>query len=174
MSVTIKAVVEGFELFFSGLLRDDFRKTYNFKHWNEAEMLPLVRAFLLGYFGGKVRPEVKAKLPGSRSGYGRIDFQIDDVAVEFAVRRKDDSKASLSDRVNANEMKKLLKFDGKALLVLFDFSNEPFDEVDIHRFRDWPSLGRGNHNKSAFNVAYFYLYGGGFDKYDVMQANIRV
>lgn len=54
-------------------------------------------------------------------------------------------------------MKKLMKYDGKALLVLFDFSTTPYSKAQIEAFRDWPSLGKGNHKKSAFNVAYFYV-----------------
>jgi hypothetical protein len=50
-----------------------------------------------------------------------------------------------------------MKHDGLALLILFDFSKNPYTEEQIERFRDWPSLGKGNHAKSAFNVAYFYL-----------------
>lgn len=90
-------------------------------------------------------------------GNGYIDFVIDDVAVEFAVRRPDAPKATLSAYVNTTEMKKLMKYDGKALLVLFDSSTTPFTEQQIEAFRDWPSLGQGNHKKSAFNVVYFYV-----------------
>ena len=49
-----------------------------------------------------------------------------------------------------------MKHDGLSLLVLLDFSDSPASDQDIGRFRDWPSLGKGNHRKSAFNVAYFY------------------
>lgn len=50
-----------------------------------------------------------------------------------------------------------MKHDGKALLVLFDFSDTPYSEEQIESFRNWPSLGRGNHRKSAFNVVYFFV-----------------
>jgi len=59
--------------------------------------------------------------------------------------------------VNTTEIKKLMKHEGLSLLVLFDFSKIPYTEEQIERFREWPSLGQGNHKKSAFNVAYFYL-----------------
>lgn len=51
----------------------------------------------------------------------------------------------------------MMKHDGKALLVLFDFSDTPYSEGQIESFRNWPSLGRGNHRKSAFNVVYFFV-----------------
>jgi hypothetical protein len=59
------------------------------------------------------------------SGHGYIDFVIDDVAVEFAVRKPGAARSALSASVNSTEVKKLMKYDGKALLVLFDFSDTP-------------------------------------------------
>ena len=80
-----------------------------------------------------------------------------DMAVEFAVRKPGAARSALSASVNSTEVKKLMKYDGKALLVLFDFSDTPYTEEQIESFRSWPSLGRGNHRKSAFNVAYFFV-----------------
>lgn len=157
MATTIKNVVESFEYLFSSLYRSEFVKTLRLNECNERELLPLVRCYLLGWFGDNLTPEVQAQLPGTLTGNGYIDFVIDDVAVELAVRRPDAPKATLSAYVNSTEMKKLMKYDGKALLVLFDFSTTPFTEKQIEAFRDWPSLGQGNHKKSAFNVAYFYV-----------------
>ncbi|EAB9500322.1 hypothetical protein DL160_10020 [Salmonella enterica subsp. enterica serovar Typhimurium] len=157
MATTIKAVVESFEYLFSSLYRQEFVKTLRLNECNERELLPLVRCYLLGWFGDNLTPEVRARLPGALSGNGYIDFVIDDVAVEFAVRRPDAPKATLAAYANSTEIKKLMKYDGKALLVLFDFSTTPFAEQQIESFRDWPSLGQGNHKKSAFNVAYFYI-----------------
>lgn len=85
---------------------------------------------------------------------------IDDVAVEFAVRKPTAARSNVSATVNSTEVKKLMKHDGKALLVLlvlFDFSDTPYSEEQIESFRNWPSLGRGNHRKSAFNVVYFFV-----------------
>lgn len=125
--------------------------------WGERDLLPLVRTFLLGYFGESIVPEAKSKLPGSPSGEGYIDFIIDNVAVEFAVRKPTAPKSTVSAAVNSTEVKKLMKHDGLAVLILFDFSKTPYSEDQIENFREWPSLGQGNHKKSAFNVAYFYL-----------------
>jgi hypothetical protein len=157
MSTTIKSVVEAFELFFTALHQREFRKTIPMHEWSERELLPLIRTFLLGYFGESLIPEAKSKLPGSLSGHGRIDFIVGGVAVEVAVRRPSKSGAALSNTVNSTEAKKLMKYDGSAVLVLLDFSAKPFEEAQIESFRDWPSLGKGNHKKSAFNVVYFYV-----------------
>lgn len=155
--MTVTEVINSFEYLFSSLWRKEFVKTLRLNECNERELLPLVRCYLLGWFRHNVTPEVQGKLPGSLSGSGRLDFMIGDVAVEFAVRRPGAPKATLSAYVQAPEMKKLMKHDGLALLVLFDFSDFPFSEEQIEAFRDWPSLGRGNHRKSPFNVVYFYV-----------------
>jgi len=67
-----------------------------------------------------------------------------------------------------------MKYDGLAVLVLFDFSKTPYTEDQIESFRDWPSLGKGNHKKSAFNVAYFYLAKQRPKTPSVFTKNIRV
>ncbi|KMK82608.1 hypothetical protein [Pectobacterium brasiliense] len=157
MATTITSVTESFEYFFHSLYRPEFVKTLRLNECSERELLPLVRCYLLGCFSDDVSPEVKGKLPGSITGNGYIDFLIDDVAVEFAVHKPTAAKSTVSATVNSTEMKKLMKYDGKALLVLFDFSATPYSEAQIEAFRDWPSLGKGNHKKSAFNVAYFYI-----------------
>lgn len=157
MAVTVKKVIDAFDLLFSSLHRKEFTKTLRLNEWGEQELLPLVRTYLLGYFGESLVPEAKTQLPGSLSGDGYIDFLIDNVAVEFAVRKPTAAKSNVSASVNSTEVKKLMKHDGLALLVLFDFSKTPYTEEQIENFRDWPSLGKGNHKKSPFNVAYFYL-----------------
>jgi len=175
MSVTVSEVRDAFHLLYRNVLDRQFRKTLDLHHWSEKEMLPLVRTFLLGWFGRCV-PEVTVRLPSAPSGYGRIDFQLGDVAVEFAVRRPLDHKGPLSSKVNTTEVIKLMMFEGRGLLVLFDFSANPFKDDDIERFREYPSLGRGNHRRSAFNVAYFYIdkSAQGDDQYQCISKNIRV
>jgi hypothetical protein len=156
------------------LLNPSFSKTLHLHDWCEQELLPLVRTFLPGYFGESIVPEAQALLPGSLSGYGRLDFLVGNVAVEFAVRRPNARASSLSSYVNSGEVKKLMKHDGLAVLVLFDFSGSPYEEEDIERFRDWPSLGKGNHTKSPFNVAYYYIRSRRPLETDVIRKNIRV
>lgn|GEM_PF-1202919 len=156
MTVGVKNVTEAFELLYTSLLSKPFAKSLRLSEWGERALLPLVRTFLLGYFGESLMPEAKAQLPGSLSGNGRLDFNVAGVAVEFAVRRPDAPKATLSLVVNISEIKKLMKYDGHALLVLFDFSKSPYTRQEIEAFRNWPSLGKGPHKKSPFNVAYYY------------------
>ncbi len=157
MAVTVTEVVEAFELLFCSMRSPAFSKTLRLHEYTEQEMSPLVRTFLLGYFGESIVAEAKAKLPGSLSGKGRIDFIIENVAVELAVRPPSATKATLGQSVNSSEVKKLIAHRGLAVLVLFDFSKQPFTEEQIERFRDWPSLGKGNFRKTPFNVAYFYI-----------------
>jgi len=153
---TIKSVVEAFGLLYESLHSRDYRKSLNMHEVGERELLPIVRSFLLGCFG-EITPEQVCVLPGAPTGVGRIDFCVGGVAVEFAVRKPNGTKANLSAVTNANEIKKLLKFPGRSLLVLFDFSRRHFEDEDLERFREWPSLGKGNHKRSAFHVAYFYI-----------------
>ena len=170
---TVKEVIEAFDLLYKALHDREFRKSMRFNEWSEKELLPIVRSFLLGFFGS-VTPEFQVRLPGTKSGMGRLDFLIDNVAVELAVRRPGDHKGPLSDKVNATEAKKLMLHDGLAVLVLFDFSKSPFQYEDLNRFRDWPSLGKGNHNRSAFNVSYHYIENARKRIYGKLYLNIRV
>lgn len=156
MSATIKETQEAFELLFASLGDKSFSKSLYLEHWGERSLLPLVRTFLLGYFGESIVPEAEANLPGALSGKGRIDFVVDDVAVEFAVRIPKSSVNTLSKNINETEIKKLMKFEGKSMLVLFDFSKKPFTSEELEIFRDLPSLGKGNHKKSPFQLSYFY------------------
>jgi hypothetical protein len=155
VAIRIKQIVNAFALLYAAIHDRHFRKTLKFNTYNERALAPLVRTFLLGWFG-HVSAEVQSVLPGSLTGYGSIDFLIGNVAVEFAVRRRQEGKSPLSDVTNSNEIKKLIKHPGPAVLVLYDFSARPFDKDDLNRYRDWRSLGQGHHKISSFNVAYFY------------------
>ena len=105
MSVTVKEVIKSFELLFSSIHSKEFCKTLRLKHFTERELQPLVRTFLLGYFGESLVPEAAAVLPGSLSGSGRVDYLIGDVAVELAVRSKGKTKSKISSSVNMTEVK---------------------------------------------------------------------
>ncbi len=110
MATTITEITECFEYFFSSLYRREFVKTLRLNECSERELLPLVRCYLLGWFADNVSPEVKSKLPGTVSGHGYIDFVIDDVAVEFAVRKPTAARSNVSATVNSTEVKKLMKW----------------------------------------------------------------
>lgn len=151
---TLEHLVEGFELLFQNLLDPEFAKTMGFQHWSEQEIDPLVRTYLLGRYEKQVRCQVKTPLPGSNSGFGRLDFVVGSVGIELACRREADGKALLGRYINKTEVVKLLKHNGLALLVLFDFSKSPYSKDDLNGYREW-SLGKGNHKVSPFNVVYF-------------------
>jgi hypothetical protein len=156
MPTTIDSVIDAFQLLYSSFLRQDFSKSLFLYKWEERKLLPLVRTFLLGYFGEKLQPEVSVALPGCPSGNGRIDFLVDDVAVEFAVRTPNAPASKVSATTSQDEIRKLLKFEGKSVLVLFDFSESPYNSQELEEFRICP-LGKGNHNKYPYKLAYFYL-----------------
>lgn len=96
MTTTITEVHNAFEILFTGLCDKSFKKSLFLEHWGEKKLLPLVRTFLLGYFGHTIEPEKEAILHGTLSGKGRIDFLIDDVVVEFAVRTQNSRANTLS------------------------------------------------------------------------------
>ena len=154
-SVTL--VIDAFHLFYEALQRREFRKSFQFDQWSERDLLPLVRTFLLGYFGPRAEPERMAVLPTKLTGQGRFDFMIYDVAVELAVRRPWCPRADVMPGRNADEVRKLLKHDGLGVLVLLDYSASPLTRDELESYRDLPSLGRGNHTKSGFSVAYYSL-----------------
>ena len=156
MATTITQTQQAFELLFGSLCDKAFSKSLYLEHWGEKSLLPLVRTFLLGYFGKSIIPEAQAVLPGALTGMGRIDFVVDDVAVEFAVRTPTCQWQKLGADTNKTEVKKLLKYDGKSLLVLFDFSASPFSSDELEVFREFPSLGQGTHKKTPFQVSYFF------------------
>lgn len=82
---------------------------------------------------------------------------IDNVAVEFAVRKPTAARPNVSATIDSPEVKKLVMHNDMSVLVLFGFSKTPYTEEQIEEFREWPSLGRWNHRKSRFNVIYLYV-----------------
>ena len=170
MAANLREIHDAFELLFRALVNKSFTKSKEAESWGEQELLFSVRTFLLGYFKEEsVFPEAKAILPGKLSG--RLDFIIDGVAVEFAVRRPNKQKRCLKNVENESEVKKLLKFNGKSILVLFDFSSDPLTDTDLDEYRNHPSLGKGNHGKSPYQISYFYKKIG---KADSIRKQIRL
>lgn len=146
MIISVRNVVERFESLFNSFYRKEFIKTHSFNTINERELLSLIKWFLLYRYDNRVYPKFKARLQGSTIGNGYIDFVISDITAEFAVRSEISSKASISVIVQTTEMKKLMRYDGKALLALFDFSDSLYSKPEIDEFRYIPSLGKRNHN----------------------------
>ena len=173
MAPTIKHIREGFGQLFESMLDRNFRKTLAFSHWGERRLLPLVRTFLLGRYGQIIEVEVDCHLPSTSTGRGRLDFVVGGVAVELAVRKQDSNKASLSQYVNQTEIAKMMRHEGKAILVLFDFSDSPYTAEELKSYRNALSLGKGNHKKAPFNLAYFHVVARSEAKYDVISMNVR-
>ena len=165
---SVSQVIDAFTLLHAGLRDRAFRKSLPPNRWSERELLPLVRTFLLGYFGPRARPEHNTVLPGGLSGWGRVDFLVYGVAVEVAVRRPWCPRADPLPRVNRNEVLKLMKHDGLGVLVLLDFAKEGLTASELDGYCELPSLGRGNHARSPFSVAYFGMRG------DPVRMNVRV
>jgi hypothetical protein len=74
MSVSVSEVVNSFRYLYASLWRKEFTKTLCPGEYSERELLPLLRFYLLGWFGDKVSPEVPGILPGALRGSGRLDF----------------------------------------------------------------------------------------------------
>ena len=163
--ISIEQIRESFLFMHESMADYDFSKTMSFNWWNEKDILPNERFFLLGYFGA-IEPEVKTELRGKYSEEGFIDFVVDNVAIEFAVRKPDDYASKLTSYSNRDERKKLARrkqynesFE-YGVLVLFDFSNDPLTDEQLENYREQPPLGRGNFNLDNFSVLYFYRESG--------------
>lgn len=155
MAVTRKQIQDAFDLLFQGILNPEFNKSLYLESWGERALLPLVRTFLLGYFGD-LRVEVVSRLPWALSGKGRLDFCIGDVAVEFAVRIDGKYPRVLGLDDNYDEIIKLALYDGPAVLVLFDFAKKSLDRTELECYRQVPSPGRGNYKRSGYSVLYYH------------------
>lgn len=160
---SIKQIQDAFKLLHEHARDPGFAKTMGFDWWCEKDILPNIRFFLLGYFEA-VEPEVITELIGNTWGEGRIDFVINNVAIEFAVRNPNNSKSKLTSYSNRDEQKKLirrLQYNDhlrEGVLVLFDFSNDPLTNLQLEEYREMPSLGKGNFtNKSGFSILYFWI-----------------
>jgi hypothetical protein len=160
--ITIKQVQHAFQLLHETARQKEFSKAMYFNWWSEKDLLPSVRFYLLGYFGA-IDPEVKTELiSGNITGEGYIDFAIENIAVEFAVRRPNDYRFKLRAYLNIDERRKLIRRKvynehlTNGVLVLFDFANDPLSIEQLEDYREMPSLGQGNFKKDDFSILYFY------------------
>ena len=155
MAASIKEVRRAFTDLYASSFDRNFRKTIRLDKGNEKDHLPFVRFFLLGFFGG-LEPESKTYYPGCKTGWGKFDFMVGKTAIEFAVRRKEHGPGAALERVNKSEIIKLMKYKGRSILVIFDYSPNPLSKVQLNGYRKLPSLGKGNHNKFPLNLLYLY------------------
>lgn len=165
---TIDQIAEATKEFYDLTVTPTFSKSLKLNKVGERRLLPLYGAFLFGKFG-RVDREVRAKL--GKSANARIDFQVGNTAIELAVRKPRAPKSGLSKSVNRDEIEKLLRHNGLSALVLLDYSRSPFTSEELENFRNWPSLGKGNHNLTPFNVIYCYRSEG---HTSIIKKNIRL
>ncbi|MFA9489417.1 MULTISPECIES: hypothetical protein [unclassified Mannheimia] len=154
--VSQQQAIEAFYRLYQAYHNKRFTKTLNFTQKTEREILSLVRSYLLGYFE-HLEPEAMIQVGSNYRG--RFDFLIDNIAVEFAVRSANKGGNNLKAKNNVNEMKKLIRYPDHSLMILFDFKRYRTDDeviATLKEYRNIPSLGRGNHNRYPFTVAYFY------------------
>lgn len=153
---TINEVTNAFEHLYQAMYDHKFIKKSGFRDKGEKSLLPLVRYYLLGYFG-KLEPELKIQMEECQSGY--IDFLIDKIAVEFAVKTQKQRRTNLQRNQNETEIKKLMLYEGRSILVLFDFSENVEDDVVsqlLENYRILPAIHQGK-DIYPFNVVYFYI-----------------
>ena len=154
---SIQAIASSFSLLYQFLQHRPFTKSKKMDTWDERDLLPLVRFFLLGKFGHIVQPEYNVQVRIDPPKNGRIDFRIGKVAVEFAVRSKSRSKAKVSAPANSSEVRKLAFYQGKAILVLFDYSDTPYTRGQLREYRKIPNFKSPVGTPSAFNLLYYNL-----------------
>jgi len=160
--ISVEQVKNSFHFLHESMRQKEFSKAMYFNWWCEKDLLPSIRFYLLGYFGA-IDPEVKTELASSNSGEGYIDFAIENIAIEFAVRKPDEYKSKLTAYTNRDERKKLIRRKmyndhlNYGTLVLFDFTKDPLLDEQLEEYRDIPSLGKGNFNKDGFVLLYFYI-----------------
>lgn len=171
--VSQQQAIEAFYRLYQAYHNKRFTKTLNFTQKTEREILSLVRSYLLGYFE-HLEPEAMIQVGSNYRG--RFDFLIDNIAVEFAVRSANKGGNNLKAKNNVNEMKKLIRYPDHSLMILFDFKRYRTDDeviATLKEYRNIPSLGRGNHNRYPFTVAYFYQDESGELCYDTRRIRVK-
>ena len=124
--------------------------------------------FLAGRFPKVEREKIQVV---TKEYKGRLDFKVDGIGIELAVRKSSAPQSSLLPQVNNSEISKLLKFKGKSLLVLLDYSSSPLHEIELDAYREYQISGKGNHKPSPYNLIYIYIDG---DDCASIKKNIRV
>lgn len=171
--VSQQQAIEAFYRLYQAYHNKRFTKTLNFTQKTEREILSLVRSYLLGYFE-HLEPEAMIQVGSNYRG--RFDFLIDNIAVEFAVRSANKGGNNLKAKNNVTEMKKLIRYPDHSLMILFDFKRYRTDDeviATLKEYRNIPSLGRGNHNRYPFTVAYFYQDESGELCYDSRRIRVK-
>jgi hypothetical protein len=171
IATAIKQVKEACYLLYETILIPQFTKSYGLIWWSQRDVLLLIRFFLLGYFQS-LEPEAASRYPVSQTGCDKVDFLINGIAVEFAIRTLEGGSTEVSASSSMDALTKLMKHIGPAVLVVFDFSHAPYTSEQLESYRGLPSLGKGHHSKYPFSVLYYYKDKKGAPQ--VIRKNIRV
>ncbi|MFZ7130017.1 hypothetical protein [Avibacterium avium] len=170
MATTLAEVIEAFDNLFTEIHNHNFVKTLRFNEKTEKELLPLIRFYLLGYFNNL---EAESHIEFEPEQSGRIDFIIDNVAVEFVAKTSKQANSVLSRNTNEKEIKKVMSYNGLSLIVLYNFTSAVSDEYVskvLEEYRRLPATN--NKEKYPFNVIYFYIDESEEASYQII--NVRV
>tara|TARA_B100000315_G_C14197248_1_gene415988 strand:+ start:44 stop:571 length:528 start_codon:yes stop_codon:yes gene_type:complete len=160
--MSINQVKESFLLLHKQMRKKDFSKTKYFDWWKEQDILTHVRFYLLGYFQ-KIKSEVQTELIGSPTKVGYFDFVINNVAIEFAIRRPVTHATDIAFNKNYTEIlklmrrKKLHKNLKYGVLVLLDFSGRCLKNEHFEAYRCSTDLLSGNYKKDTFSILYIHI-----------------
>ncbi|TCP11454.1 hypothetical protein EV697_1075 [Bisgaardia hudsonensis] len=184
--ININYLIKAFERLYCSCHKGDIIDELCFSNKNAKEFLPIAQAYLSGSLDGSIPENIFSEIDKELITIRENKFILDsefsffiqkkkEVAIQFLVRSEERESNPLVASQNEEKIKKLIKHKGLSLLILFDFSEQlSYKQVKtiINEYRNIPSLGRGNHNKSAFNIAYFYI--NEENKLASEKANIRV
>ena len=160
--MSINQVKESFLLLHKQMRKKDFSKTKYFDWWKEQDILTHVRFYLLGYFQ-KIKSEVQTELIGSPTKVGYFDFVINNVAIEFAIRRPVTHATDIAFNKNYTEILKLMRRKKRhknlkyGVLVLLDFSGKCLKNEHFEAYRCSTDLLSGNYKKDTFSILYIHI-----------------
>lgn len=166
---TVTQLRGAFELLYKSLLTHQFRHELRLSDYLEKDLRPVIRAMLLGVASQNPNMAVQRRAPETLLGFRHIDFIIDDIAIDIAVRMPRQGDQSISRITPSGQLRKLLRYKGPSLLVIFDFCGNPYPTDTFQRYRDWDGL-RNAHG--SLNVLYFFR--GGSRPDDASSASYRL
>ncbi len=158
MSTTACQVMEGIEYWFCSLWRKMFVGTPRLHECTERELLLWVRYYLSGGITNQFTSEVTRELPNAVWDNDYIDFVIDDVVERTGLvfRGLGVVILTVSIAVTGAEIKKLVKYDGKALPAMFDFSETPSSETRFRCLQNKTSNVKRNRSNGIQRGSFLY------------------
>ncbi|WP_213991527.1 hypothetical protein [Sodalis sp. dw_96] len=158
MSTTACQVMEGIEYWFCSLWRKMFVGTLRLHECTERELLVWVRYYLSGGITDQFTSEVTRELPNAVWDNDYIDFVTDDVVerTRLVFRGLGVFISTVSIAVTGAEIKKLVKYDGKALLEMFDLPETPYSEARLRCLQNKISNVKRNHSNGIQRGSFLY------------------